>query len=65
MATPIEQRAAQLGPEKLGEPHGPIVDLAPGVRLAPYYNAVLLEINGDTWVLPEGTVADKFLAPPA
>jgi hypothetical protein len=62
MATSIEQRAAQWG-DTLGDSQGPIIDLAPGVRLAPYYNAVLLEINGDTWTLPDASVADKFRAP--
>jgi hypothetical protein len=62
MATGIDQRAEQLG-EKLGEPLGERRELAPGVILAPFYNAILIEIDGEAWVLSEATQASLFDQP--
>ena len=63
MSVTIEDRVAQLG-AKLGPELKPIRQLALGVRLASYYNAVILEVDGEAYVLSEATVGDKFLATP-
>ncbi len=56
----IEERAAQLGPGVLGERLAPDVSIGRGVKLAAFYNAVLLQVRGEVYVLAEATVADKF-----
>jgi hypothetical protein len=62
--TAIEERAAQIGPEMLGEPLGDEIELGP-IKLRPYYNATLVEIPGaGVYALSEATVADRFLPSP-
>jgi hypothetical protein len=56
----IDERAIQLGTEKIGQRLTPDVSLAPGVKVAGFYNAVLLDVRGEVYVLAEATVADKF-----
>ena len=62
MATSIEQRAAQLA-DKLGPELGPPEQLTPTIRLQPFYNGILFEINGECWSLAEATVAASFDPP--
>jgi hypothetical protein len=38
----------------------PDMALARGVRLAAFYNALLIQVRGEVYVLAEATVADKF-----
>lgn len=67
----IEERAEQLGPEKLGDRLTDVITLRRPVRgrgavkIAGYYNGVLLDIDGETWALSEATVVDKFRPAPA
>ena len=56
----IEERANQLGPEVLGDRLMPDVTIVRGVKLAAFYNAVLLQVRDEVYVLAEATVADKF-----
>ena len=63
MATSIEDRVRQLA-DQLGPPLGEPEQLTPRIRVAPFYNALILEVDGETWVLSEATVAQKFLARP-
>jgi hypothetical protein len=56
----IDERATQLGAEKLGDRLTPDLTLGRGVKLAGFYNAVLLDVRGEVYVLAEATVADKF-----
>lgn len=56
----IEERAAQLGPQVLGARLAPDVSIGRGVKLAAFYNAVLLQVRGEVYVLAEATVANKF-----
>jgi hypothetical protein len=56
----IEERANQLGPEVLGDRLMPDVSIGRGVKLAAFYNAVLLQVRDEVYVLAEATVADKF-----
>jgi len=56
----IDERATQLGPDVLGERLTPDVSVGRGVKLAGFYNAVLLDVRGQVYVLAEATVADKF-----
>jgi hypothetical protein len=44
----------------LGERLAPDVSIGRGVKLAAFYNAVLLQVRGEVYVLAEATVADKF-----
>jgi hypothetical protein len=56
----IDERAGQLGSEVVGERLTADVSIARGVKLAAFYNAVLLDVRGEVYVLAEATVADKF-----
>jgi hypothetical protein len=56
----IDERAAQLGTDVIGERLTPDVSIGRSVKLAAFYNAVLLDVRGEVYVLAEATVADKF-----
>jgi len=56
----IDERAAEFEPELLGQRLTPSITIGRGVKLAAFYNAVLLDVRGEVYVLPEATVADKF-----
>ena len=60
----MEDRVRQLG-ELLGPALGAPEQLTPRVRLAPYYHALIVEVDGEAWVLAEATVANKFAPSPA
>lgn len=56
----IDERAKEFTPEILGDRLTPDLTLSNDVRIAGFYNAVLLDVQGQVYVLPEATVADKF-----
>ena len=65
------ERAAQVGPEKMGADMGELYVKAydaAGVEhiitIAQYYNALIISADDNPYVVPEGTIADKFLAAP-
>lgn len=72
--TVIEERASQIGAEKLGgsspetmgQPLTGIFDFGNGVRMQAYYNCILIEMltpNGpEVWTAAEAGVANVFLA---
>lgn len=64
MATSIEDRVRQLG-DTLGPRLGADEQLTPRIRLAPFYNALIIEVDGEAWVLSEATVAPRFLQEPS
>ena len=67
MASGIDTRVSELE-QKLGEALGPILEgqdlldmIVHGrIRIAPRYNAIVVEIDGEAWVLSEATVAKDF-----
>jgi hypothetical protein len=61
----IDERAQEFPPEVLGGRLTPNLPIAPGVQVAGFYNAVLLDLEGQVYVLPEATVADRFRPVPA
>lgn len=63
----LEERAAELGPQKLGndgQPTSEVIDLGQGVRIQGYWNCVLWELptpNGpETWAHEEATIAGSM-----
>lgn len=67
----VTTRADQLGPEKMGEPMGELFVKATDkngvehtITIAQYYNALVISPDENAYVVPEGTIANKFLAAP-
>lgn len=63
----LEERAQQLGPEKLGnggQPTSEVIDLGQGVRVQGFWNCVLLELptasGPETWAAEEATISGSM-----
>lgn len=58
----IQERADQLYEQgkDLGDRLTPDISIGRGVNVAGFYNAALLDVQGQVYVLAEATVADKF-----
>lgn len=63
--TAIDDRASGNDiKDKLGDALSEEIEISADVHLKKFYNAVLLDVQGDVYCLPEATVADKFRAAP-